>query len=588
MANENTAQGKPRAAARSLASLISRHGLLIASLILLLSITTPFTLGDTYVYVSHIRRYYGKSPLGSGSLLWEFGHLFWRPFGWLLLEVSAPVFGGLFDWNLTLLCTAILISINAAAGVLTVLIWHSLVLRTTGSRAVAYGVVLAFACANAFLAYMRSGCAYVVGLCFVSASVWIVWRAAERNAIGRRAACGAGLMLAAAVLFWLPYVLSLPGVVVLGVRRRPGAPFGWGGRANLAFVAHFLGTFAASVTLSFGLAVAARGIDSLAEAKAWAADSAHGWSQNRRFIRIVSGLPRSFLYLGKDGILYRRFLWKDPYDPVSVSRLVQVNLWKLALFYAFTAALCFELLLRSDNHRALLILLAGVAPTIYFAMFVFEPGSPERYFPIYPFLILGIARALRGYPRPPRLMQSVLAVFLIAMVATNVYSMYRPRIANEDRSSEERVSLLKPRLTDRDFVAVLSNQDTLYRFVNRSPFHPLNQPRPLHLYDVIEPATTRVREWRWEFAAGALEAWEHHGEVWVSKRLWAGKPLPDWDWVEGDNRQVSWKDLPDFFTPLQIAEELGGSDGFFRLLRADSNVSRLSAFARSATPVFRQ
>ena len=82
--------------------------------------------------------------------------------------------------------------------------------------------------------------------------------------------------------------------------------------------------------------------------------------------------------------------------------------------------------------------------------------------------------------------------------------------------------------------------------------------------------------------------WRRGGEVWVSKRLWSVNPLPDWDWVEGDDGRVSWKDIPEFFRPLQIAEELGGSDGFFRLTRADSSVSRLSAFARSATPDLRK
>jgi hypothetical protein len=577
-------KGEPDASTRSLVNLIRRHGLLLASFILLLSVTTPFTLGDTHVYVADILRYHAKSPLGSNSPIWEFGHLLWRPVGWLLLQVGAPVLGGLFHGNLSLLCTAILISVNAVAGFLTVLIWHSLLLPIVRSRAIAYGVALAFACSNAFLTYMRSGSDYVLGLLFVSASVWILCQSAKHDAIGRRAACGAGLMLAAAVLFWLPYVLSLPALVALGVRRHTRAFPSWCSRSTLAFAIHFLATFSVSVTLCFGLALAARHIESVAEARAWAAESAHGLSQNRTYFRIATGLPRSFLYLGKDGILYKRFLWRDPYNPVSVSRLFLASFWKLALFYAFSAALCLELLLRADNHRALLVLLASVVPTIFFAIFVFEPGSPERYFPVYPFLILAIAQALRGYPRPHRLTQSVITVFLIAMVATNVSSMYRPRITAEDRSSVERAALLKPRLRERDLVAVLSNQDRLCLFLNRSPFHPLNQPTPLRLYDVIEAASTRVERWRGEFAAGALDAWKHGGEVWVSKRLWADRPLPDWDWVEGDSRRVSWKDIPEFFTPLQIAEQLGGNDGFFRLVRADANVLRLSAFTRSETP----
>lgn len=574
--------GKPCTSTRLALRLIRDHGLLVSSLILLMLVTTPFTLGDTYVYVGHILLYYGKSPLGSNSLLWEFGHLFWRPFGWLLLEVSAPAFGGLFQWNVALLCAAILIVINVVAGCLTVLVWRSLVLRATGSRAIAFGVALAFACANAFLAYMRSGCAYVLGLLFVSASVWIVWRGTGRNPVGRRAACGAGVMLAAAAVFWLPYVLSVPGVVVLGLRHRPDSLVGWWSRENIMFGVHVLVTLAVSVALCLSVAMAARRIDSVAEAKAWVSESTHGWSQNRRSLRIVTGLPRGFLYFGKDGTLYKRFLWNDPYDSVTVSRLLSASLWKLALFYTFGAALCFALLRRRDNHRAGVVLLAGVVPTLAFAIFVFEPGSPERYLPMYPFLILAIAHALRGPARCGVLMKSVVAVFLVGMAATNVYSTSRARIASEDTPAAQRVASLKPRLTERDLVSVLSNQDALYVFVNRSPFHRLNQPKPLRLFDVIEPANVRVARWRSEFAAAALDAWRQGGEVWVSKRLWAAKPFPEWDWVEGDDSRVSWRDVPEFFTPIEIAEELGGPDGFFRLLRAESNLSRLRSFARGA------
>jgi hypothetical protein len=564
--------------------LIARYGLLTTSLFVLVAITRPFTLGDTYVYVSHILLYHDKPPFGSNSQLWEFGHLLWRPFGWLLLEATEPVLSGLFQGNRSLLCTAILISINTVAGFLTVLVWHSLILRSTGSYATAYGVSLAFACANAFLAYMRSGCSYVLGLFFVSASVWIVSRAVEGNALSRRAACGSGFLLAAAVLFWLPYVLSIPGVVALGRRRSPDGVCRSHRAEHIAFLAQLLGTCALCVTLGFGLGLAARHIDSLATAKAWAAESAHGWSQNKRALRILTGLPRAFLYFGNDGVLYKRFLWKDPYDPVSLARLVRASLWKLALFYAFTAALCLELLRRRDNHRTLFVFLAGAAPTIAFAIWVFEPGSPERYFPMYPFLILAIAQVLRRSPRTPRVMQALIAAFLLGMATLNVASMYWSRIAEDDRTSVARLTRLVERLTDRDLVAVLNNHDSLYVFVNRSPFHPLNQPRPLRLYDVIEPANIRVVQWRGEFASAALDAWKRGGEVWVSKRLWSSHPRPAWEWVEGDDRRVSWKDIPKFFGPLQIAEELGGSDGFFRLLHADTNISRLSAFAQSVGP----
>lgn len=558
---------------------MGRHGWLTFSLVVLIVLTKPFTLGDTNRYVSQIVASYGRAPFEAGSPNVELGHLFWRPVGWMLLEVSAPVLGSWFHGNLSQLCTAIMILMNAIAGLLSVLIWHSLAIRMVGSRLVAYVLALAFACANGFLTYMRSGSAYVVGLCFVSIGAWIVYRATERKVINRTSAWTAGLALAAATLFWLPYVLSLPGVIFLIFRRQGDRLHSWGNRDHLLFAGHLLGVWTVAVTFCIGLAVGTRHFSSVAEAKAWVVASGNGWSQTNRPIRIVTGLPRSFLYFGKDGVLYKRFLWKDPYDRVTVSRLVHASLWKLAFFYAFAAGLVCELLLRVGNRRTLVMLLVATVPTIVFAIFIFEPGSPERYLSIYPFLIMAIAQALHDYPQSHRPLQHLILAFLAGMVATNVYSTYRPRIDQEDVLPAARISSLKVRLRDQDLASVLSNQDTLYQFLNRSPFHPLNEPKLLRLYDVIETGSVRTGTWREEFAARALEAWKNGGEVWVSKRLWSDKPLPEWDWVEGDDRRVSWKDLPAFFTPLQIVEESGGSDGFFRLVRSDPNVARLRAVA---------
>jgi hypothetical protein len=563
---------------------VGGHLYVAGALILLIILTRPFTLGDTSRYVNEILPYYGRSPFGANSHILEFGHLLWRPVGWMLLQAGAPALSPWFDGSLSGICAAFLISINVIAGFFTVLIWHSLARGVAESRAVAFLLALAFACANAFLAYSRSGCAYVAGLFFVSLSVWIVYRARQGKTGAGTAAWMAGLALAVAILFWLPYVLSVPAVVFAGLQGRSRRELAWGNRQTLLFGARLLVTCAMAVTLCFGAALVARQIKSVAEAKTWAVASGNGWAQTNRPIRIATGLPRSFLYFGNDGVLYKRFLWKDPYNPVSVSRLAGASLWKLAFFYLFAAALTIELIVRPGNRGALALLLTGAAPAVLFAIFVFEPGSPERYFPIYPFLILAIAGALRDYPRSRRPLQHVIVVFLAGMMVTNVYSMFRPRIDREDASLAARLLPLKQRLQDRDLIAVLNNQDALCLFLNRSPFHPLNQPKLLRLYDVIEPASVRVARWREEFAEEALQAWRQGGEVWVSKRLWAAQPLPEWEWVEGDDRRITWKEIPAFFGQLRTVGEVGGADGFLRLLPEGSNLDLLASIAGNPTP----
>ncbi len=309
----------------------------------------------------------------------------------------------------------------------------------------------------------------------------------------------------------------------------------------------------------------ARKISSVNEAKEWFAAASHGFSPGMKIVRIATGLPRSLLYLGKDGIQYKRYLHHDPYTPVTLRGVISAGLWKLAAFDLFVLCLLYEMLRKPRSGWMLALFVAGTAPIIFFAVVLFEPGSPERYLPALPFFLLATAWVLRDVVISRRLTQLFIAAFLLCMIVTNEYSFAAPRIDSENGASLARVSKLRERLTGAGIAMVATNQDDLVATLSRLAFDDINRPSPLTVYDIIEPGNNRVLTWRQDFAAQTLKAWESGGEVWVSKRVWSARPDRSWNWAEGDDPRISWKELPRFFATLSTDAESGGPDGFRRI-----------------------
>jgi len=181
--------------------------------------------------------------------------------------------------------------------------------------------------------------------------------------------------------------------------------------------------------------------------------------------------------------------------------------------------------------------------------------------------------------RPKRVLQGVLMLLLLALPVANAKSYIEFARSDDMVRARERILALRRVLTPNSVVVVLSFRDGLSQFLERFPFHPaVSQLLPVH--DVIEAGTLRTLHWRAEFAHRALDSWEHGGEVWISRRLFAARPLPQWNWVEADDRRVKWTDLPEFFTGLTTDEAVAGDDGFVRLAHTESNRERLAVAAR--------
>ena len=69
--------------------------------------------------------------------------------------------------------------------------------------------------------------------------------------------------------------------------------------------------------------------------------------------------------------------------------------------------------------------------------------------------------------------------------------------------------------------------------------------------------------------------WNQGGDFWISNRLLVEKPLRDWEWIEGEDRSITWQDVYATFNQLEYDQTIGGTDGFTRLSRNEANKAKL-------------
>ncbi len=97
---------------------------------------------------------------------------------------------------------------------------------------------------------------------------------------------------------------------------------------------------------------------------------------------------------------------------------------------------------------------------------------------------------------------------------------------------------------------------------------------------MITPGASDVARWRQGFLKTVESTWSKGGDIWLSKRLFASRPKAEWNWVEGDNPLVSWTDVFDLFSQLEVSQTVGGEDGFVILLPSEHNKNILRESAR--------
>ena len=541
---------------------IRQYALVVATYLLATAFTDADFMGDTVDYVSSIISIRG----GRNYFFWEFAHVLWRPFGWLFSSLVTPLTRTIIGDNDFANVTFQLLIVSWLLGLLMVFLCYSLVKRLTGRAWIANVVTIAMIFSLGFLVHAQSGTAYVPGLSLLFLGVYILLRYGEEPRRPALTALLAGAALAISVCFWVTYVLAIPAALV-----SPLFIFGWN-KQRLRLVL-LTGVACAVVTgLAYGLVLAHLGIYTVSGFRKWMAVSAEAAFIPRGGIpRTVFSFARSFISMGNDGIIFKRFLSQDPFNPVSLSELFRLSLWKLGLFYVFFTAVSINLLRFKTGRRVLGLLIISMIPVMALALLL-EGGAVDRYMPIFPFIFLALAFSLSS-ERSLRGLNVAALIFFVAATITNVSVLAKPVLNKQQEMSAARIRELQPRLKPNTVVLTANLRDELVNFNRSFPLHPVNldQEHPFRASSVIAPGAENMSRWRKDFASSVLTAWQNGGEVWISRRVLSPRPQPDWGWVESDDPRVSWTDVYTFFSQLERGESLGGEDGFVLISPSSHN-----------------
>lgn len=543
----------------------------ILGFIALYFLTVPESTADTVVYVDDMLTYYQQGSSASPFLLWEFGHILWRPFGYSLWMAGHQFLSSWSRGNPVLEMTAVLIGVNFVVGLLLVWVLFLLCRRFGLTERAALTVTAGFMLCSTILNYVHSGMSYNPGLLAQLAALLLILNAIESQRRAVSLAAWGGCALALSFALWFPYVLTVPAVLLAGLIAEPAQQNrNWPSRRARLRVVIVAAVAAALVGLAvFGLGAALDHISSYAQLKQWIVTSAHGISPERRLFRLPAGFTRSFFHLGNDGLIMKRFVFGDPYAPVNAANLIYAGLWKVVVVFLAGAGLALALVRRRETWPALAVVLCGVLPTLGFAVLLFETAEPARYEPAYPSLLVGICGVLL-LPKAVRAPRRFLAVFLIIMALVNLKA-YAWDLRAEALRATERAMLVHEHTGHNGVAFITSFRDPLSTYVQKLPFSPLNRRGALPLFHVIAPGTSRVLRWRQDVACRVLQAWDAGGEIWVSDRLVASRPKPDWNWAEYDDSRVHWADLPAFFTRMETDSHIGSTDGFSRVANTARN-----------------
>jgi len=537
--------------------------------------TNAHFMADTGGYVVSILAYAGvgeyvaENPVvgdfRSENAFWEFGHLFWRPLGLLLFMVFSPVSSLAVCSEPSYNVLFLLMSMNFVAGLLSTLLLYALINRLTDQRWLAVLVAVCFVFSHAFMNFSQTGSSYIAGLAFLMTAFYLLLK--DKGKLSRLTAIFAGLACAGALTLWVPYAAVIPGTIAA-----PLVLFELNRREKKSVIYAAIAFLLASA-IAYFIVMAAVGVHSPSDLRDWISASSHG-VRTSGLARMLFGLPRSFIHMGNDGVLFKRFLLNDPFNPVTATDLVRLSLWKFALFYLALGSLLSGLFI-SSARRVLLLLLLIAGPLIFFAI-SFDGGAVERYLPIYPIIFLLLTWGL-GDARVRRVFKVVPVLFFGFAMLINSSVMARIVLDKQNETTAARVQAVVPQLKPNSWLVTTHLQDDLVQFQASFPFEPVNRHNVYQVYPLIVLNSDQVYIWREAFALKMLEAWAKGGDAWLSTRLFSAKPEAFWNWAEGDDLRVPWSDIHKFFAQFETGTHAGGADGFVLLEKSKANQRLLNA-----------
>ena len=230
--------------------------------------------------------------------------------------------------------------------------------------------------------------------------------------------------------------------------------------------------------MAYLIVMIAVGVHSVADFREWMAVASHGVRQSG-LPRMLFGLPRSFIHLGNDGVLFKRFLLHDSLNPVSALDLVRFSLWKLMLFYLAVAAVTVEPAAFIRSPHVGLVAIDGGAFNPF--AIKFDGGAVERYLPMYPVVFVALGWML-AQSQAPRVLKVVPVLFFCVAILVNSSVMARMVLDQQKQRTSERVLAVIPQLKPNSWLVTTHLQDDLVNFQASFPFEPINRHNTYHVY----------------------------------------------------------------------------------------------------------
>ena len=531
---------------------------------LLLLFTRTLDQGDTSVYGDDLVNWLR----GRQATMWEFGHAIWRPLAAAILSLTHSDPSRVTDGVLFEEAVRVFTWLSILGGALAVVLFRAWLARLGVQRWIAVATTIAFAAASAFLGYAQTGSSYIPGVAMLLLGLHAL--AGDEHASDRRTIVVASLGFALAVLLWLPFVLAVPGSALSTIILRGDSPR----RRRIALAVCVISGL---ITIFAYVPIAAlAGVRSVADFRAWMVESSHG-------IRGIGGLPRAVIGFGRSlvnmdrlGLVAKRYLIQDSYNPTTLADVGRAGLFRLVALYAVLGAMAIGLALKPAGRRPLAFLVALGIPVVGFAL-RWQGGDLERYLAMFPALFLAVAVVVSLLA--PRGRVAAATALVLLLVALNVPPISRTKRDAQCAALSARL-LSMPREPGRPTVVFTPHElDEISTFRNRCPDAPmLKSDTPPRAFGLVMANYEHAVRWRHELAKRAEIAWADSGHVWISRRAFATSPPRSWKWAEGDDPRVKWKEFPEYFSQVDVGPPVGGEDGFVEILptpRSRQTVSRL-------------
>jgi hypothetical protein len=556
---------------------VSACVLLTLIFLVLASWIRPTFGGDPLFYTEQAFAFLHKHGLAETRVFLEFGHLLWRPLAAVGAEVWMSVITGKAGIEARLAPLVILITLSLATTLICALLILRIAKSLSGSIRTATVVALWFLVTNPVLTYMRSGYSYLPGLAMQFVAVTLIIAPPAWLRTLRVRAFLIGFALAFSVCLWTPYIVSVPGLIIFAfIWKNNELPRS----ERMRLAGHTLLWTALITGAAFTSAILLNELRSIGQIAQWIRDSSHGWAQNHRLVRLTTGLPRSFIAVQDESLMLKRLFFHDPYAPVKWTQLLAAVAWKPPLFAAGMGALGWILARTAAGRQLLIGTLCCWISLIIFSVAVFEPSSAERFLPGFPLLFASLGYAAGRVSRAD-VASWVLGAFLTLTTVINLVSVAPGPANRHEENAAQRLSSFAKVCRPNTLLVLLSYADDIFRFQSVKPFDPLNR-LTYHSFPAMVPGTLVGLRFREEFAQAALDTWQKNGDIWISQRLLATRPLPSWGWVEGDSPGIKWNELRDFYRQFQTDARTEGADGFLRIARNEANRRLLIALVNSS------